>query len=273
MIQIRVVFSVIAFFGSMLIASAALSIDGYRYAIVLKPSDDSRGVQSRLSTEIEKSGLKIFSSADSLSPDDRLLTCRIEVSQYGGLTQYCHLSVRDLVSDKPICETTESCRARFGIAACITGSIEKAWRAVKYRGFDESAHRQNTEHLVESRPKINLEALKPADGEGDSILGEWLDPDSGDRLIVVPAPSGERSNFVAAIVSTKSTLWQKGEIKAEIQVASKGKTYSLDWYGPYKQRSGTVMTMDENGNILRFDIQKDDGISKHYTWLRKSADR
>src|SRR5579883_2515137 len=169
----------------------AQSINGYKYAIVSHASNGGGWVEPVVVQNVARIGFMIVPNANAVPEEEWSRTCMIGWNQYGNLTQYCELYVRDGLTGKLIVHTKESCRMRVGVPACVRGSIEKACDALKYHGYNEADAKMNVALLFEARPKMaKTESEIRAMSFDDPIEGIWTE--SANRYTIAIIPDAEK---------------------------------------------------------------------------------
>ena len=249
-------------------AVAQVSINGYENAVVTQATSDPRGIANLLTVYVQKSGMHVVSPS-SQNDDAALRTCVIEWSQYGELTQYCQITIKDLMSGTTVAQSMEGCRMRFGIPACIRGSVERAWKALKYRGFDRRAHASNLSAIFPQRPSVALteDAIK-AMSLTDPIEGIWTDSDNRYTVGIIRDKSQKYGDFVAVVLQSSMPIWAAGEIKMELRSASVPGAYTANVYIANKSRAGTSVFAENGGTTMHFDLARPDGTKARQLWVK-----
>ena len=256
---------------ALLLCTAAfgqVSINGYDNAVITQTTSDPRGIASLLTVYVQKSGMHVVSSS-TLGEDAALRTCVIEWSQYGELTQYCQITVKDLLSGTTVAQSMKGCRMRVGIPACIRGSVDNAWKALKYRGFDTKAHETNLSTLFPKRPTVAAteEAIKSMP-LADPIEGIWTDSDNRYTIGIVRDQSQKYGDFVGVVLRSSLPIWAPGEIKMELRSASVPGAYTANVYIANKSRVGTSVLAENGGTTMHFDLARPDGSTARQLWVK-----
>ncbi|MGA2080247.1 MAG: FlgO family outer membrane protein [Holophaga sp.] len=248
-------------------AAAQVSIKGYRNAIIPAAASDYRG--SMLQTFASKSGMNVIRNASSLSEDELLKTCVIEMSQYGTLTQYCNLTVKDLVSTQMVAHTSEWCRFRVGVPACIEGSIENAWDALKYKGYEEKAYEENLNILFPKRPTIDINEQKIKTMRLlNPLEGIWTDNNSRYTIGIIKDSSKNYADYIGIVLKSNTPVWTPGEIKFEFKETSSGNAFMGNIYMGDKTKQGTTFTIENNNTLLRFETRMRNNNTDRATYVK-----
>ena len=249
-------------------AVAQVSINGYENVVVTQTASDPRGIAALLTVYVQKSGMRVVSSS-ALNEEAALRTCVIEWSQYGELTQYCQITVKDLMSGTTVAQSMEGCRMRFGIPACIRGSVERAWKALKYQGFEQRAHQANLTVLFPKRPTVatTADAIK-AMSLTDPIEGIWTDSENRYMIGIIRDQSQKYGDFVAVVLQSSVPIWTTGEIKMELRSASVPGAYTANVYLANKSRAGTSVFAENGGTTMHFDLARPDSTTARQLWVK-----
>lgn len=243
-----------------MVGSAQVSIRGYKNIIIPAASSNYKGTM--LQTFAGKSGMNVMRNASSLSEDELLKTCVVEMSQYGTLTQYCNLIIKDLVSAQVVAHTSEWCRFRVGVPACIEGSIENAWNALKYKGYDEKVHEENLEFLFPKQPMVDIDENKiKTMNLINPIEGIWTDNNNRYTIGIIKDTSKKFGDYIGVILKSGYPIWTPGEIKIEFKETSSNTTFMGNVYMRDKSKQGTTFILDSNNTILYFDTRSKNNIT------------
>jgi len=250
-------------------AFGALSINGYRNAVINPPAQDQRGVFPQLTALVSRSGLNVILDGAQVRAEDATSTCTIGYSQYGDLTQYCQLVVKDLLSGSIVAQTTQWSRMRLGIAGCVTGSIENAWKALHYTGFSDAANQANIEVLFPKRPSVPItENQIRAMTLTSPIEGIWTDSENRSTIGIIRDPSRKYGDYIGVILQASLPIWTPGEIKMELRETAVGDAYTGNIYIGNKLRIGTSLTLESGETLLRYDWSIPGGRLNHAIWIK-----
>ena len=263
------VFAVLISLVLCLAVQADVSIDGYQNAIIARSPNDIRGIAGILSDNVQKSGLTIVEDVSTLNEDDTTKTCIIEWAQHGDLTQYCQLTVRDLLSKKIVAHSSQWSRMRVGIAACIAGSVENAWKALKYSDFDQTVYLENLRILFPKRPIVSLnEKQIRAMTLTNPIEGIWAASDNRYSLGIIKDPTQNYGDYVGVVLRSSTPVWSPGEIKMELRETATRNTYTANIYMGNKSRIGAEIHLDDGGGTLRFNATGPDRTTVSYSFVK-----
>jgi S1-C subfamily serine protease len=251
------------------VAFADVSINGYQNAIIPHSDNDPKGIYYILSEYVQKSGLTIVGGPSNINDEDAAKTCIIGWSQYGSLTQYCQLTIRDFLTGKVIAHSSEWSRMRVGIPACIVGSVENAWNALKYSGFNEVANAENLRILIPKRPVVPLDEQQIKSMRLTSAVeGIWTASDNRYSIGIIKDPTQKYGDYIGVILQSASPIWRPGEIKMELRETANSNAFVANVYMAGKARLGTEIEIDNGGGTLRFDTTRPDGTMDRHIWLK-----
>jgi len=258
-------FLAVRFFAQALAATCVLmvtrlqaaSIDGYSTIVVPPATYGNPEIQQIIVRTLQKSGIVVVGKASG--GPEAAKTCALLWSQHGTLTQYCEFTVKDLLSGKEVARSAESSRRRFGVPANVVGSIEDAWEALHYHGFNELAYQANLKELFPDRPTYPLtEPELRAMPLDQPIEGIWADSENH-YLIGVVADSRHQVDFVGVVLQSDMPMWHAGEIKLELREAASEVSCVGNIYRADKQRHGLMARFDATTGTLNCDVTLPDG--------------
>jgi len=196
-------------------------------------------------------------------------TCVIEMSQYGTLTQYCNLTVKDLMSQQLIAHTSEWCRFRVGVPACVEGSIENAWDALKYKGYDEKIYEENIKVLFPTRPIVDVDENKiKAKAITNPIEGIWTDKQNRYTIGIVKDGTKQYGDYIGVILKSASPVWNPGEIKLELREGSGGTGFIGNVYMGNKSKQGTTFSLGSDNTELSYDTRGGNNTTSRALWVK-----
>jgi S1-C subfamily serine protease len=264
------VFAILIYLVVCTVALADASINGYQNAIIAQSATDMRGIAGILSDNVQKSGFSIVENPANLDEDQITKTCTIEWSQHGALTQYCQLTVKDLLTRRVVAHSSEWSRLRVGIPACIVGSVENAWKALKYSGFDQQVYLENLRVLFPKRPIVSLDEKQiKAMALANPIEGIWADSENKYSMGIIKDPTQKYGDYIGIVLHSSTPIWSPGEIKMELRETATRNIFTANVYLGNKSRVGAEVLLDDGGGTLRYDTTRPDRTTASYSWVKE----
>ena len=137
--------------------------------------------------------------------------------------------------------------AGISVHRAVRSVVNKIYSQLNYTGFNERTLNDVLSRNYPKRPTVDVteDAIKNSRLLG-SIEGIWTDAEDHYRLGIIHAHEGKGTEYIAVVLSSRSPLWQPGEIKAEITETAVSGTFSCTYYMQNKKKVGTTLTMESN---------------------------
>jgi S1-C subfamily serine protease len=244
---------------------AGISIDGYK-SIVLPPATGNFDTGQYVAQTVRSAGMEIRTSVPP--PAECAKCCVLNWSQNGNLTQYCEMTVTDALTGSVIAHSAESSRIRIGIPANVRGSIEKAWKALRYHGFNTLAYEANLRELFPSRPTYALTETEVRAMQFTApIEGLWASADNT-YLIAMVKDKRHQTDVVGVVLHSDLPTWSTGEIKMELRETASSLIYMGDVYMANKRRLGTSLLLDPQGATMTYEEILPSGAKSQHLFIK-----
>lgn len=263
---LQTLFIWLAFFP---IAWAQVSINGYRHAYILQPSNDSWGLYGILYDSIRASGMDAITDASNISDEERVRTCIVKMNTWGDLTQYARITVVDATTNTIIKEASEWARMHVGVRACAIAAVQQTWKTIGYKGYSEEVFKNNLDKLYPSRPSIDItiEKIKEKSFQ-NPIEGIWNDSDNKYTIGIIKDPTSKYADYIGIVLKSSAPTWKNGEIKFEFNETAGSGAYTGNAYLFNKTRLGTAFIIENNGAILRHELPGPNNSTIRSVWVK-----
>jgi hypothetical protein len=231
--------------------SSAAEIDGCKYLIVSDLADDRFSLAKQLRTQGAANGFTVVSSQAEVPAGDEFKLCVI-VGSWLGAVESGQVAIRviDAASGTPIAAANVGGRNIWGLDKTLRDAVSKVFTQLQYGGYKEEVYLDRLRRLYPPRPTHAVPDAWVASSEPrPSIEGVWTDADKMYRLAIVPAGNDQPDAYLAVVLDSRSPIWQRNEIKAELTMNDPAAPIAATYYLMNKQPIATTFTRTADGTL------------------------
>ena len=226
--------------------SPSSEINSCKYLSIANFSEDPYGIATELRRQGSAQGFAVIASPADVTRSEIVKLCIMSGSwSAGGASGNLNMRVTDAISGAVIAEVAGGATNWWGMSRTVKAGVSKIYAQLHYTGFTEAALQSRIQRLYPTRPKLAIsEETVRTNPPHSEIEGVWADPKDEYRIAIVPSTSVAGADYVAVVLRSIHTIWEPGEIKAEIRKTASPAVFTATYFPLSKQAAGTTLTVE-----------------------------